>query len=54
MQQAVKKIDPDLKGKVKILRVAGCHKTLKKRKTHEHLLLEVGTPSEANILVEEG
>ncbi len=46
--------NPSLKGKVKILRVAWRSKTLKEQKSHGPLLLEVGTPGEANILVQEG
>jgi hypothetical protein len=46
--------NPSLKSRVKILRVAWLSKTLKLRKTHGPLLLEVGTPGEANILVQEG
>jgi hypothetical protein len=46
--------NPSLKGKVKILHVAWRLRTLKERKLHGPLLLEVGTPSEANIFVQEG
>jgi hypothetical protein len=46
--------NPSWEGKVKILRIAWCMKTLKERKTHGHLLLKVGTPSKANMLVQEG
>jgi hypothetical protein len=45
---------PSLKSKVKILFVSWRLKMLKRARTHGPLLLEVGTPGEANILVQEG
>jgi hypothetical protein len=45
--------NPSLKSRVDILRVSWCVKMLKRGKTHGPLLLEVGTPMEANILVQE-
>ena len=46
--------NPSLMSRVKILCVSWRVKTLKRGKTHGPLLLEVGTPMEANILVQEG
>ncbi len=46
--------NPSLKSRVNILCVSWHVKTLKRGKTHEPLLLEVGTPMEAKILVQEG
>jgi hypothetical protein len=46
--------NPSLKSIVRILCVSWRLKTLKCGKTHGPLLLEVGTPGEANILVQEG
>jgi hypothetical protein len=46
--------NPSLKSRVKILRVAWRSKILKLRKTHGSLLIEVRTPREAIILVQEG
>jgi hypothetical protein len=46
--------NPTLKSRVKILCISWRQKTLKRGKTHGPLLLEVGTPSEANILVQQG
>jgi hypothetical protein len=46
--------NPLLKGKVKFLRVAWQKRTLKDGKLHGPLLINVGTPEEANTLVTEG
>jgi hypothetical protein len=46
--------NPLLKGKVKFLRVARQKRTLKDGKLHGPLLINVGTPEEANTLVTEG
>jgi hypothetical protein len=46
--------NPSLKSRVEILCVSWHVKTLKCRKMHGPLLLEVGTSMEANILVQEG
>jgi hypothetical protein len=43
-----------LKGRVKFLRVAWKKTTLKTGKPHGLLLIDVGTPEEANTLVQEG
>ncbi len=46
--------NPQLKGKVKFLRVAWKKKTLKDGKLSGPLLIDVGTPEEANTLVSDG
>jgi hypothetical protein len=46
--------NPLLQPKVKILRVAWRLSTLRQRNTHGPLLIEVGSPEEANIFIEEG
>jgi hypothetical protein len=46
--------NPLLKGKVKFLRVAWKKKTLKDGRLKGPLLIDVGTPEEANTLVREG
>jgi hypothetical protein len=46
--------NPNWEGEVIILHVAWRMKTLKEGKSHGPLLLEVGTPSKANMLVQEG
>ncbi len=43
-----------LKSRVKILHLSWCLRTLKRGNMHWPLPLEVGTPMEANILVQEG
>ncbi len=44
--------NPGLKGKVEIMRVALRLKTLQEYKSYGPLFLEIGTPSEAYILVQ--
>jgi hypothetical protein len=46
--------NPQLKDKVKFLKLTWKQKTLKVGKLHEPLLIDVGTPEEANTLVLEG
>jgi hypothetical protein len=46
--------DPQLKGKIKFLRVASNKSNLKDSKPSGLLLVDMGTPEEANTLVTEG
>jgi hypothetical protein len=46
--------NPHLKDKVKFLKLTWQQKTLKAGRLHGPLLVDVGTPEEANTLVKEG
>jgi glutathione S-transferase len=46
--------NPQLKNKVKFIKVTWMKKTLKKGRLHGQLLIDVGTPEEADTLVHEG
>jgi hypothetical protein len=46
--------NPQLNGKVKLLKLTCKKRTLTDAKLHEPLLVDIGTPEEATLLVKEG